>query len=60
VRLLEAWRRLTEQGAVVHRPPRLDRLDPTELGALAEDQERRLRALAEGRAAGWVPRDDDA
>lgn len=53
-RLYRAWRRLGEQGATIRRP-RLGRLTPAELGALAEHEERRLRVLAEGRAAGWTP-----
>lgn len=53
-RLLRAWRKLAEQGATVRRIP-IGPLTPTERGALAEHEERRLRVLAEGRAAGWVP-----
>lgn len=54
-RLERAWARLAAQGAVIRRP-QLGRLTPTELGALVEHEETRLRALTEGRAAGWHPK----
>lgn len=51
-RLGDAWAELEYQGATVHRIDTRG-LAPHEVGALAEHEEARLRALAEGRDAGW-------
>lgn len=53
-RLFRAWHALEDQGATVRRV-RIGGLSDRELGALAEDAEHRLRVLAEGRDAGWLP-----
>lgn len=53
-RLVRAWHQLEDQGARVRRLDLRGRTG-SELGALAEDAERRLRVIAEGRAAGWRP-----
>lgn len=56
-RLLRAWQRLERAGATV-RTLRLGDLADHEVGALAADAERRLKVIAEGRAAGWISLDE--
>ena len=53
-RLLRALAALESVGATV-RTVRLGGLDDHEVAALAEDAEYRLRVIAEGREAGWIP-----
>lgn len=55
LRLQRLRQRLERSGHTV-RPVDLSRLSDHEAGALAEDADRRLRAIDEGRRAGWVPR----
>lgn len=54
-RLLRAWAELERRGAVV-RQLDVEFFSDREVSVLAEHAEHRLRVLAEGRDAGWVPR----
>lgn len=54
-RLLRAWAALETRGAVVRRVDLSWRSD-REMAVLAEYAEHRLRVLAEGVDAGWIPK----